>query len=129
MPKIWRGPCAELIADSARHLSNRLHRRASRYAISYTPALDGRSAEVSRIEQRRDGWYAVPLGATHGQDVLNLWLNIALEHTPFDAELAEIMFEAVLTRAESLADDLRAFVKQLGGRLDDLSDALASVRA
>lgn len=113
MPKMWKGPCAELKADYDDLLARRLHRRASRLLIAYYASHDGRSAEVHRIEKRAGEWYMVPLGTAYGDDVPNLWLNIHLQYTPFDAELFEIGSAMILRRSEDIVLDCRHLTAKL----------------
>lgn len=129
MSKLWKGPCAELKADYDDLLARRLHRRASRLLISYRAEHDGRSAQVFRIEERRDGWYQIPIGVAYGGDVPNLWLNIHLAHTPLDAELFEIASTMILRRAESCLDRIADLRKGIETQLDDLAETMQHVRA
>lgn len=95
--------------------------------IVYTAAHDGRSAEVSRLQNRGDSYSFIPLGTVTGGDVMNLYLNIALQHTPFDAELADIMSAAVLRRVEQVTIGLEAFWRDAERTTDTLTEVLARV--
>lgn len=128
MSKMWKGPCAELKADYDDHLAQRLHRRASRLLISYTAAHDGRSAEVRQLWKRGEDYYYDVLGRVQGGDVPNLWLNIHLRYTPFDAELFEIASAMILRRAEQLAGRMGGAVKRIEGQLDELAEVMSHVR-
>ena len=59
---------------------------------------------------------------------MNLWLKIALEYTPFDAELAELMSAAVLRRIETVTQSISDLLRDADRQADTLAQVLSRVR-
>lgn len=122
MSVMWKGPSEALIAARNDPIAKQLHRRASKYNISYGVPCDGGKATVYSLRKIGDNYASVFLGEVAGSDPLNVFINVALEHTPHDAELFQLMTALLERRQDDLVESIRYFTRQAERAVDALAE-------
>jgi hypothetical protein len=127
MSKMWKGPCAELLATYANPIATRLHRRAGEQLISYDTNHAGTIANVYRLEKRGDQWFRIDLGTVEGGDPMNTFINASLAYTEHDHELFSLIARHLGARTDEVLTILHDCGKKLDSALADLGDSIASL--
>lgn len=130
MARMWRGPNADQKRAASDPLHGAIARRCGRLGIFFqTDSETGRHAEVYTISTpggRCGTYFRHDIGEAHGPDPWATALHVALEFTPFDADLMA-QYHAYLDRKlGEIESDCHLLDVRLGGALDEL---LAGVRA
>ncbi len=123
MSKMWRGPSDSLKAAYSDPLATAMTRRCGRLGIFFNIQHDGRKAEVFTLR----GDYKVPAGEMQGGDPLNVILNVALQHTPFDADLRSQAEALLARRTDEVIDAISDLNRRLPVALEDIAIAHASL--
>lgn len=127
MSKMWKGPCAELLATHANPIATRLHRRAGERLISYDINHEGTLATVYRLEKRGKEWFRIDLGVARGGDPMNTFINASLYYTEHDQELFSLIARHIEARTDDVIGTLREISKNLGIVIEDIGDCLSSL--
>lgn len=130
MAKMWKGPSRDRTAALSDPVACRLARKLGEQFIAFELSDDDRSAHVYRMEKIADGnWRFVTLGHVQGGDVLNTYINVALEYAPQDQELFTLVGTLAARRLEALAHSIEDQVRKATGIADVLAQALAPVKS
>lgn len=126
---MWKGPSEEYIFALRDPIASRLARKPGERLIAFKIGEDERQAHVYRLEKIAPGnWRSVTLGYVQGGDVLNVYVNVALEYLPLDAELISLIGRHIERRAGWIDTALHGQMKSLEGIANTISDSLTTLR-
>jgi hypothetical protein len=128
MARMWRGPTPEMQRAHNDPLFTWIIRRCGKLNVQIKMALDGRQAEVGRLETpggRCGTVFWNKIDVAQGCDPWATALHIALAHTPLDAELVA-QYGRYLDRE---IEDIRKAVGRVVKLDVEVEDLIASVRA
>ena len=98
--------------------------------IAYDTNHAGTEAHVYRMVKLASGNYRFDtLGHVKGGDPVNLFINVALQHTPHDAELFALIGELTAERLAALTGDIQKQINAVTGIADVLAGAMAPLKS
>lgn len=110
MPKMWRGPSADLKAATSHPIYDRVARRAAKQGIFfYDEDVESGCTILVRTVERAGGrcgtWFWHDLGRVSGHDPIFVMLWASHAYTDVDQELFALHQEYLVGQIEKLVDD------------------------